>query len=160
MDQNLNRLTAVPLLVQSLAAEVVALEEKVLQTRSREIRLQKGIASLQEGLQQAEKQLQASRRDRANLQSTIDMLQVRKGLPKLWGMAVGGAFQGFGVGGRGKVGVGGFLTETLGLTRVRQNQLVQHNQCASGEGVVPMGVWWGPRGSGGGGGGVGRRDVV
>ena len=89
--------------MQSLAAEVVALEEKVLQTRSREMRLQKGTDSLQEGLQQAEKQLQASRQDRANLQSTIDMLQVRKGLPVLRGRAtwgVGGAFQGAG-GGKG-----------------------------------------------------------
>ena len=62
--------------LQSLAAEVVALEEKVLHVRSREIRLEKEGARLQEGLQEAEKQLQASRRDRAGLQSTIDMLQV------------------------------------------------------------------------------------
>lgn len=83
-------------LVQSLAAEVVALEEKVLLTRSREIRLQKGTASLQEGLQQSEKQLQASRQDRANLQTTIDMLQVRKGLPVL---GLGGALLGCEAGG-------------------------------------------------------------
>ena len=91
-DKNPGCLTAVLLLVQSLAAEVVALEEKVLQTRSREMRLQKGTASLQEGLQQAEKQLQASRQDRANLQSTIDMLQVRKWLPALWGRATCGGW--------------------------------------------------------------------
>lgn len=74
------------MLVQSLAAEVVALEDKVLHTRSREIRLQKDTASLQEGLQEAEKQLQGSRREGANLQSTIDMLQVGQGwLPVLVG---------------------------------------------------------------------------
>ena len=72
-------------LVQSLAAEVVALEEKVLQTRSREIRLQKDTASLQEGLLEAEKQLQGSRREGASLQSTIDMLQVRQGVACLRG---------------------------------------------------------------------------
>ena len=63
-------------LLQSLAAEVVALEEKVLQVRSREIRLEKKSNQLQEGLQEAEKQLQASQRDGASLQSTIEMLQV------------------------------------------------------------------------------------
>lgn len=90
--------------MQSLAAEVVALEEKVLQTRSREIRLQKDTTSLQEGLQEAEKQLQGSRREGANLQSTIDMLQVRRGgclaqggLPR--GILVGGV-RGGGVTGR------------------------------------------------------------
>lgn len=62
--------------MQSLAAEVVALEEKVLQVRSREIRLDKETGRLKEGLQQAEQQLQSSRQDRANLQATIDMLQV------------------------------------------------------------------------------------
>ncbi|KAA6417086.1 MAG: hypothetical protein FRX49_12960 [Trebouxia sp. A1-2] len=60
---------------KSLAAEVVALEEKVLQVRSREIRLDKETGRLKEGLQQAEQQLQSSRQDRANLQATIDMLQ-------------------------------------------------------------------------------------
>jgi len=62
--------------VQSLAAEVVALEEKVLHVRSREIRLEKETERLQEGLQQADRQLQTSRQDRASLQATIDMLQV------------------------------------------------------------------------------------
>jgi len=62
--------------MQSLAAEVVALEEKVLQVRSREIRLEKETARLKEGVQQAEQQLQSSRQDRASLQATIDMLQV------------------------------------------------------------------------------------
>ena len=62
--------------MQSLAAEVVALEERVLQVRSREIRLEKETARLKEGLQQAEQQLQSSRQDRASLQATIDMLQV------------------------------------------------------------------------------------
>ena len=64
------------MLLQSLASEVVALEEKVLQVRSREIRLQKETDRLQEGLQEAEKQLQTSRQDRANLLATVDLLQV------------------------------------------------------------------------------------
>lgn len=93
------------LLVQSLAAEVVALEEKVLQTRSREIRLEKGAARMQEGVQQAEKQLQASRRDRASLQTTIDMLQVRQ--ITVWGPRGGGAVRGFGAGAAHRAGVGG-----------------------------------------------------
>ncbi|KAL0043514.1 hypothetical protein WJX79_006944 [Trebouxia sp. C0005] len=63
---------------KSLAAEVVALEEKVLQVRSQEIRLDKETGRLKEGLQQAEQQLQSSRQDRANLQATIDMLQEEK----------------------------------------------------------------------------------
>ena len=71
-------------LLQSLAAEVVALEEKVLQVRSREIRLEKKTHQLQEGLQEAEKQLQGSRQDRASLQSTIEMLQVHH-FPLLFG---------------------------------------------------------------------------
>ncbi len=62
--------------MQSLAAEVVALEEKVLHVRSREIRLEKETARLKEGVQQAEQQLQSSRQDRASLQAIIDMLQV------------------------------------------------------------------------------------
>ena len=62
--------------MQSLAAEVVALEEKVLHVRSREIRLEKETGRLKEGLQQAEQQLQSSQQDRASLQATIDMLQV------------------------------------------------------------------------------------
>ena len=52
------------------------MEEKVLQVRSREIRLQKETDRLQEGLQEAEKQLQTSRQDRANLLATVDLLQV------------------------------------------------------------------------------------
>lgn len=63
-------------IVQSLAAEVVALEERVLQVRSRKIRLEKETGRLQEGQEQAEKQLQASRQDRASLQATVDVLQV------------------------------------------------------------------------------------
>ncbi|KAL0045830.1 hypothetical protein WJX82_006049 [Trebouxia sp. C0006] len=63
---------------KSLAAEVVALEEKVLHVRSREIRLEKETARLKEGVQQAEQQLQSSRQDRASLQATIDMLQEEK----------------------------------------------------------------------------------
>ena len=63
-------------LLQSLAAEVVALEEKVLQVRSREIRLEGQSTRTQESLEQSEKQLQTSAQDRSSLQSTIDMLQV------------------------------------------------------------------------------------
>ncbi|KAL0041136.1 hypothetical protein WJX77_006003 [Trebouxia sp. C0004] len=63
---------------KSLAAEVVALEEKMLQVRSREIRLEKETGRLTEGLQQAEQQLQSSRQDRASLQATIDVLQEEK----------------------------------------------------------------------------------
>lgn len=55
---------------------MVALEEKVLQIRSREIRLDGQTSRLQEGLEQSQKQLQLGAQDRANLQNTVDMLQV------------------------------------------------------------------------------------
>ena len=58
--------------MQSLASEVVALEEKLLQLRSREIRLQKEVERLQEDLQ-----------DRSNLLATIDLLQVWPVTPRL-----------------------------------------------------------------------------
>ena len=57
---------------------MVALEERLLQVRSREIRLEKETGRLQEALEQAGKQLHASRHDRASLQATIDILQVSR----------------------------------------------------------------------------------
>ena len=69
------------LLLQSLAAEVVALEEKMLQVRSREIRLEGQSTRMQESLEQSQKQLQSSTQDRSSLQSTIDMLQVTCNCP-------------------------------------------------------------------------------
>lgn len=62
---------------------MVALEEKLLQVRSREIRLEKETKGLQGGVDQAERQLQTSRQDRASLQATIDMLQVQASA-KIW----------------------------------------------------------------------------
>lgn len=62
--------------MQSLAAEVVALEEKVLQVRSREIRLESHSSRLQEGLEASQKKLHTTAHDRDSLQHTIGILQV------------------------------------------------------------------------------------
>ena len=61
---------------QALAAEVVALEEKSLAVRCRELRLEKELARAKESLQHMQRQLENLTRDRGDLLSRISALQV------------------------------------------------------------------------------------
>ena len=68
--------------MQALAAEVVALEEKSLEVRVRELRLEKELARAKESLQHMQRQLENLTRDRGDLAQRLSTVQVK--LPSLY----------------------------------------------------------------------------
>ncbi|KAL3679165.1 hypothetical protein R1sor_022121 [Riccia sorocarpa] len=65
---------------QALAAEVIALEEKVLKSRSQELKLQRERESLAGDAESQKRQVAALDKDRANLRSLVEALQEEKTL--------------------------------------------------------------------------------
>ncbi|CAM6105658.1 unnamed protein product [Calypogeia fissa] len=65
---------------QALAAEVIALEEKVLRARSQELKLQREMESLSAETEAQKRQMTALDKDRANLKTLMEALQEEKGL--------------------------------------------------------------------------------
>ncbi|KAL2613714.1 hypothetical protein R1flu_025406 [Riccia fluitans] len=65
---------------QALAAEVIALEEKVLKSRSQELKLQREMESLAVDTDSQKRQVAALDKDRANLRSLVEALQEEKTL--------------------------------------------------------------------------------
>ncbi|BBN16766.1 hypothetical protein MPTK1_7g09100 [Marchantia polymorpha subsp. ruderalis] len=65
---------------QALAAEVIALEEKVLRSRSQELKLHREMESLSADTESQKRQITSLEKDRANLRSLVEALQEEKSL--------------------------------------------------------------------------------
>ncbi|KAG6546706.1 hypothetical protein Mapa_011895 [Marchantia paleacea] len=65
---------------QALAAEVIALEEKVLRSRSQELKLHREMESLSADTESHKRQIASLEKDRANLRSLVEALQEEKSL--------------------------------------------------------------------------------